>query len=106
MSWIPSEDFVRRMFEGTAPSSGECVSISYHFDNQAADPVEAFAEEVRRFVSETRSVSPKIEAERVPLGVFMLACLRHDSPVPPEMWRMACFPREKPEGDGDADPAA
>lgn len=90
MSWLPPDDWAKQVLGGYV-QDGETVSLGPLSDNPDATPAE-IREELTKLVEAMREARKFQDNERVPLSVLVLASLRHQSPLPPEIWRPGAFP--------------
>lgn len=86
MGWIPSADWATRIL---AQQVNDGVSLPAHFTSD--ENGQSFPKALRRFIENSRKESPLKLIPGVPHSVFVLACLKHVSPLPSEMWRAALF---------------
>ena len=87
-SWIPPEDWSERIlrkpvWDGIAITTG-------NFEERTGDDV-PLSDKIRRFVNETRQKYPWKVDKYLPLAPYILACIKHRSPLPPEFWRGTVF---------------
>ncbi len=102
MLWIPPEDWGERVLTKSLADEGECATI--HFGEFGGDGSMSGSEivaEISVLVSETRTKRVFKYPRGVPFSVIVLACLKHRSPLPPEMWRRSIF--GEPKGDKNDD---
>ncbi|MCA9035677.1 MAG: hypothetical protein KDA91_11135 [Planctomycetaceae bacterium] len=100
MSWIPPNDWGDRVLKKSLADEGECATI--HFGKLGGEGPKSGSEivaEINVLVSETRSKRAFKYPSGLPLSVIVLGCLKHRSPLPPELWRRSIF--GKPDGDED-----
>jgi hypothetical protein len=91
MLWLPPEDWVDRVLSGCMDGEGECVTLELLPPD--AEPTDlAIANAVREFVDVTRRERPSKFDGSVPLSVVLLACLKQQIQLVPEIWRSAIFP--------------
>jgi hypothetical protein len=86
MGWIPPVDWPEKILEGQVTGG---VSVPAHFsgeENELALPAT-----LRRFVQNTRQRMSLQNVPRVPTSVLVLACLKFNSPLPSEFWRIQLF---------------
>lgn len=96
-SWIPPKEWESKVFYGFV-DDGEEVTRGPLSDNPMAEASELI-DEMKSFVTQMRQVAPHTinYALNTPLSAIMLACIRHRSPVPPEIWRQSAFPAPVPD---------
>lgn len=97
MLWIPPADWGDRVLTKTLSDEGECATIQFA-KLGAAEPSdgEEISRSIEMLVNETRAKRDFMWPEGLPLSVIILGCLKHRTPLPPEVWRRSIFP------DGDA----
>jgi len=87
-SWVPSEDWADAVLSGYAGDKGICITIqSYDAFGQFVDT--SLSAKIQEFVSETKDAHPFEAPVGVPFSALVLACMVHNSPLPPGYWRMA-----------------
>lgn len=85
-SWVPPEDWGKQILRGDVADQGVCQSInSYYSINE--DTEGSIIEKIRQFIRVARENNPHTLESTVPMAVLLLACIRHKSPVPPQLWR-------------------
>jgi hypothetical protein len=92
MLWIPPEDWGERVLTRSLSDEGECATI--HFGKLGGEPLksgDSVNSEIVRLVSETRKKRTFKYPEGIPFSAIVLACLKHRSPLPPEVWRRSIF---------------
>lgn len=88
-SWVPPKDWPKRILkeavlDGIAITTGNFERIS--------QGTQTLSEKIRDFVEQMRRKHPwKKPAGDVPMTVYILACIKHGSPLPPEFWRGTIF---------------
>lgn len=90
MSWIPPDDWAKKVLKGYV-DDGEIVSLGPLSDDLNADGNELHLE-LARLVSQMREAGDFNITTSVPFSALLLACIRHRSPLPPEVWRSSAFP--------------
>lgn len=104
MLWIPPGDWGDRILTETLADEGECVTIRFDRPGEPEPSTgEDIADALLGFVNETRRKRAFAYPEGLPLSVVVLACLKHRSPLPPELWRRSVF--GVPEGATDVEGA-
>jgi len=96
MLWGPPTDWADRVLLKSLAREGECIMVSLYprFPEQDTNGPTLF-ERINRFVLETRANRPFELPGQLPVSVIVLACLKHSSPLPPELWRKLIFKIEK-----------
>jgi hypothetical protein len=92
MLWVPPVDWGDRILTKSLADQGECITVSLFspFPGSEANDAILF-ERIARFVEQTRAHRPFDLPEHLPASVIVLACLKHCSPLPPELWRLSIF---------------
>jgi len=93
-SWIPPEDWAGRILEG--PVWDGIAIITGNFE-RLKDKTTSLSERIKQFVDETRQKYPWEIPDYVPMAPYILACIKHRSPLPPEFWRGTVFPIDSHE---------
>lgn len=91
-SWIPPKDWEKKVFEGTF-MDGEAISLGslMKTKNPSADEI---VDKIVDLVSQTRDIGKFPDSLGAPVEATILASVKFDSPIPPEMWRWFVFPKE------------
>lgn len=92
MLWIPPDDWGERVLTKTLSDEGECANI--HFGKLGGDHLQSGQEindGIMKLVAETRAKRKFEYPKGVPGSVIVLGCLKHRSPLPPELWRSSIF---------------
>ncbi|HKP04998.1 MAG TPA: hypothetical protein VJU77_16725 [Chthoniobacterales bacterium] len=84
MSWAPPPEWENRILEEAVLDG---VAIPAEFVPDSALPDLGLPAQLASFAYAARQRFPLQLGERVPSSVFALACLKHQSPIPPEFWR-------------------
>jgi hypothetical protein len=111
MLWIPPEDWGDRVLKRSLADEGECATIRFgKFGEDPPTAGEDIFAEIVALVAETRTKRVFKYPKGIPFSVIVLACLKHRSPLPPEIWRRSIFQKEEPEdsvsdGTNDAESA-
>jgi hypothetical protein len=92
MLWVPPVDWGDRILTSALTHEGECITVSLFspIPGSESSAASLFARIVR-FVEQTRAHRPFALPEQLPASVIVLACLKHGSPLPPELWRLSLF---------------
>ena len=92
MLWFPPVDFHERILVKSLADEGECATVSLEKMGQSAlENGDDIYTRVVSFVAESRSKRPFTYPEWLPVSLLALACLKHRSPLPPEVWRGTIF---------------
>jgi hypothetical protein len=90
-SWVPPEDWSGRILEGPVWDGVAIITGNFERLREKATPL---SERIRRSIEETRQKHPWKILDYVPMAPYILACIKHRSPLPPEFWRGTIFPTE------------
>jgi hypothetical protein len=89
MVWVPPDDWATKILTQRLNTEGE---------SQVLSPLESHAPEAKEIVSYFEQFitlsrqSQKFEFPAgFPIAILVLACLKHQSPLPPEFWRTPIF---------------
>lgn len=92
MIWFPPADWQERVLLKSLASDGDCATV--HFQRLGKPELSTgseLAEEINGFVAQSRQKREFVYPKRLPLSVVVLACLKHQTPLPPEIWRSLIF---------------
>jgi hypothetical protein len=97
MSWVPPDDWHRRIlkepvWDGIAITTDNFISDNS--ENHVSDP-QYIATQIKTLVESIRAKYQWKLPEDIPLSVYILACIKNRSPLPPEFWRIPVFPQEE-----------
>jgi len=105
MLWIPPEDWGERVLTKSLSDEGECASIHFgKLGDEAPTTGEDVLAEIKAMVSETRTKRVFKYPQGIPFSVIVLACLKHRSPLPPEVWRRSVFGESHERDAADKEP--
>ena len=92
MLWMPPDDFDQRVLTKSLADEGECAMVNLEKLGEPAlqNGTDVYAR-IESFVAETRIKRPFSYPNWLPVSVLGLACLKHRSPLPPEVWRRSVF---------------
>ncbi len=93
ISWVAPVDWEEKVLRGYV-DDGEAVSLQPLSESRDTPAAELYAT-LTNVVSQLQKASKLRFQQGIPLGVLVLASLRHHSPLPPELWRSKAFPRPK-----------
>ncbi len=85
MVWEPPSDWVEHLHERTLSFNGTTQCVGGYDLEQPLEP------QIRAFVDESRRLDPMIIDGSLPASFIMLSCLKQNSPLPPEFWRLSLF---------------
>lgn len=91
MCWLPPEDWADRILISSLAYEGASVSVHLNPPRDDDPSGDVLYNSISAFVAETRAKQPFIVPDDLPLPVIFLACLKHRTPLPPELWRDAIF---------------
>jgi hypothetical protein len=90
MGWSPPEPWLEKLLTQTLRVEG--VSLNYSLpDRDRAPSAVKIRESLEAFVAQTRIKQP-FTYPGVPVSLVALACIKHQSPLPMELWRSTIFP--------------
>ncbi len=92
LGWIPPDDWDVRILREPVTDGTAILTHNFEFHS---DDQRSLAEKIRDFVRQCREKSPPKAFIEVPQAALILACIKHQSPLPPEFWRGIIFPEEK-----------
>ncbi|HBG27398.1 MAG: hypothetical protein A2Y10_19025 [Planctomycetes bacterium GWF2_41_51] len=90
-SWVPPDDWSGRILKEPV---WDGIAITTGNFERLGEKVLPLSESIKQSVDETRKKYPWKIPERTPLAVYILACIKHRSPLPPEFWRETIFRTE------------
>ena len=89
-SWVPPDDWPDRILKERVLDG---IAITTDNFRGRSNEGGALCQRIRHFVIQTRHKHPwKAPPGDVPLSAYILACIKHASPLPPEFWRGTVFP--------------
>lgn len=90
--WFPPTDFSERILSKSLADEGECTTVNLERLRESVDAKGAVIySRIELFVAEGRSKRQFVYPKWLPASVLTLACLKHCSPLPPEVWRGSIF---------------
>jgi hypothetical protein len=96
LGWVPPEDWGRKVLVQSLALEGE----SQAFETLGPDAIQnpaAIVEHFENFIRKSRSARKTSFPELLPVSVVILACLKHRSPLPAELWRISIFGENPPD---------
>lgn len=87
MGWAPPNDWSSRVLTKSLSDEGESQTFSV-FNVQGALDAKTIVENLDRFVKQSREAQKFEFPDWLPASVLVLACLKHQTPLPPELWRL------------------
>ena len=91
-SWVPPEDWAERILEGPVSDGIAITTGNFERLSEKAIPL---SNRIKHFIEEMSQKYPWKIPDYTPLAPYILACIKHHSPLPPEFWRETIFKREK-----------
>ena len=88
MSWVPSQDWSKCILK---ESVYDGVGIATHNFSNVDDNKVNLADKIQDFIALAREQYPWQLPTNIPQSIAILACLKYDSPLPPEFWRSIIF---------------
>jgi hypothetical protein len=102
MGWSPPDGWFEKLLSGSL--RGEGVSLTFSITDSNGPPTaKQIREAIQAFVSETRVKRPFKYPYGAAVSLVALACIKHKSPLPMDLWRNSIFP-EKDEAQDAAQP--
>ncbi len=87
-SWIPPDDWDERIFLDKVVDGVNITSANFFI---GVENIEQLDSEIKNFVIKNiEKFSNKIR-EDIPLAVYLLACIKNNSPLPPFFWRVFLY---------------
>lgn len=90
MGWGPPSDWADRILSKSLADEGESETIEIFPPTAEADGT-SVAMRIKGFVAQSRAAQKFEFSEHLPVSIMILACLKHCSPLPPELWRASIF---------------
>ncbi len=90
MGWLPPEDWSQKMLNKSLADEGESQTVET-FKSPVGNDGSAIAERIETFVRQSRATRKIKFPNGLPTSVIVLACLKHRSPLPAELWRLCIF---------------
>jgi hypothetical protein len=90
LGWVPPEDWGKKVLVKGLADEGESQS----FETLGPDAIRdgsTIARHFEKFIRKSRSARKTSFPEGLPISVVVLACLKHRSPLPAELWRASIF---------------
>ncbi|MDE0085443.1 MAG: hypothetical protein OXU23_07005 [Candidatus Poribacteria bacterium] len=92
LGWIPPDDWDERILR--EPVTDGTAIMTHNFEFLPNDQ-RSLVEKIQDFVGQCREKFPPKAFIEVPRAALILACIKHQSPLPPKFWRGIIFPEEK-----------
>ena len=90
MGWLPPEDWSQKMLNKSLADEGESQTVET-FKSPVGNDGSAIAERIETFVRQSCATRKIKFPNGLPTSVIVLACLKHRSPLPAELWRLCIF---------------
>jgi len=91
MSWVPPQDWSSRVLK---ESVYDGIGITTHNFSNLGDDQPRLPDKIQAFITQVRARYPWQLPANIPQSILVLACLKYQSPLPPEFWRSLVFPYE------------
>jgi hypothetical protein len=104
MGWLPPEDWLRKVFTKSLADEGESQTVEC-FNSPSGKNGSAIASKLEIFIRQSRASRKTSLPSGIPISAVILACLKHRSPLPAEIWRQSIFGDIEPS-TSDENPAA
>jgi hypothetical protein len=88
MGWVPPEDWSERILKESVLDGIAITMDNFESITKEKKPL---SENITDFVYKVRNKYPREIRSDIPQSVFILACIKHRSPLPPEFWRGTIF---------------
>lgn len=88
IGWAPPDNWAKRILNEKV-TDGIAITIG-NFE-EIAKTDKPLSEKIKEFVVQSRDKFPSEKLGNIPLAVYILACIKHKSPLPPEFWRRIIF---------------
>ena len=92
LGWIPPADWDERILRAPVRDGTAIVTGNFEFP---PNDQRSLSEKIRDFVRQCREKSSPKAFIGVPCAALILACIKYQSPLPPEFWRGIIFRQEK-----------
>jgi hypothetical protein len=90
MGWVPPEDWGVKVLKKSLADEGESQTLGLFAAPPGTDG-SAVAAGIEEFVSQNLTARKTTFPIGLPASVIVLACLKHRSPLPADMWRLSVF---------------
>lgn len=88
IGWVPSDDWGEKILnEGVTDG----IAITTNKFHEMPEDTKPLSEKIREFVRQSREKSQFKIPTDIPRAVFILACIKNRSPLPPDFWRGTIF---------------
>src|SRR5439155_19469316 len=90
IGWVPPEDWGQKVLLQSLADEGESQSVET-LGPEAVREGATIATHIEDFLHKSRNARKTVLPEGLPVSVIVLACLKHRSPLPAELWRLSIF---------------
>lgn len=90
MAWMPPHDWVEKVLVQSLADAGESQTLET-FESALVSGGAVLANRIKSFVDQSRSAKKTKFPDDLPVAAMILGCLKHRSPLPPEIWRLSVF---------------
>ena len=91
MGWMPPDDWAKKVLVKSLANEGESQTLETFEVESNNGRGAAIASRIEEFVRQSRKANKIKFPGDLPVAAIILACLKHRSPLPPEIWRIAIF---------------
>jgi hypothetical protein len=92
MGWAPADDWSERVLDQSLVEEGESQTLE---NIPTSTGIAGIVSHVETFVRQSRTARQFKFPDNLPVSLVILACLKHRSPLPPELWRIPIFGKLK-----------
>jgi len=103
MSWVPPDDWARRILHEPV-EDGIAITTDNFASTGGDDALSSSQDIITQIESLVRSTRRQFRWKLptdIPQSVYILACIKNHSPLPPEFWRSLIFPEVSAPGKQD-----
>ncbi len=91
IGWAPPDDWGKKILNESVTDGIAITTNNFH---EIPEDTKPLSEKIREFVMQSREKFPFKIPNDIPHAVFVLACIKHKSPLPPDFWRGTIFTSE------------
>jgi hypothetical protein len=91
MGWMPPDDWAKKVLVKSLAHEGESQTLETFQVESNNGTGAAIASRIEEFVRQSRQAKKIQFPDDLPVAAIVLGCLKHGSPLPPEIWRIAIF---------------
>lgn len=88
IGWVPPEDWPERILKESVLDGIAITTGNFETMTKERKPL---SEKIIDFVNKVKNKYPKVVRLDIPRSVYILACIKHRSPLPAEFWRGTIF---------------